>query len=356
MKTKILAAAVLASSLAPSAFAADTILFDPDGTGGLGSVQIGGLDWSAGSSLSDDSIRTENTTFDTYSHASLAGILTPLGKPGAAVPGLNGDYGDETGTTGFEITFKSGFTETVTGFTQTTAVLKTDNGGVADVYTFDQTITLSEAADQNVNFFKVYYDDLTDGLANGVKSDPLAGTGYDDGLLILDANVVAVDGNFTTHFEFIELGGTPGVYDYGIDELVSVNLDQSADGDDWADQQSVVGEGATALVADVFYQDPNFFLSDISSLVADLFFNTSNVLAFRETNPSMLFDEAGTGTITPSLGLVNGDNGPDILFQTDANNSFVTTVPEPGSMLLLGMGLFSLGMSKRRKVKDLSVA
>jgi len=165
-----------------------------------------------------------------------------------------------------------------------------------------------------------------------------------------------VSGNFTTTFEFVDVNNN-GVFDQGIDTLQGfVILDQSSNGDDWGGQLTVEGEGATRLEADVFYQDNNFFKSDISSLVADLFFNTSNVLPFKQTNPSQSFDDGSGGTIAPALGQVNGLLGPDILFQTDANNSFVKTVPEPGSMFLLGMGLFTLGMARRRRTGELTQA
>ena len=78
MKMKALGAAVLASSFALPAFAADTITFDADGVGGANGDQvIGAFDWAAGSTLSDDSIpATQGSDFDTYSHGSLIGFLT----------------------------------------------------------------------------------------------------------------------------------------------------------------------------------------------------------------------------------------------------------------------------------------
>lgn len=354
MKMKALGAAVLASSFALPAFAADTITFDADGVGGANGDQvIGAFDWAAGSTLSDDSIpATQGSDFDTYSHGSLIGFLDGAGDPAGSPTGLN------TAGTGFEITFISGFTETISAISTDAAVIQNDGGdgvgGGNDVYTFDQTVTLADAGTQNVNFFQIYYDDLSDG--SGLKSSSLAGTGYGDGLKILDANVGVVSGNFTTTFEFVDVNNN-GTFDPGTDTLQGfIILDQSSNGDDWAGQLSVEGEGATTLQADVFYQDNNFFKSDISSLLADLFFNTSNVLPFQETNPSQSFDDGSGGTITPSLGLVNGLLGPDILFQTDANNSFVKTVPEPGSMFLLGMGLFTLGMARRRRTGELTQA
>lgn len=36
-------------------------------------------------------------------------------------------------------------------------------------------------------------------------------------------------------------------------------------------------------------------------------------------------------------------------FQTDGSGSFVTSVPEPGTLALLGIGLFGMGLSRRRK-------
>jgi len=347
MKMKALGAAVLASSFALSAFAADTITFDADGTGGANGDQvIGAFDWAAGSTLSDNSIPTgEGDSFDTYSHGTLIGFLDADGDPAGAPTGIN---------TSFEITFTSGFTETVK--TQTTAFISLDDGGDGvgvggnDVYTFDTTITLEDATTQNVNFFKVYYDDLTDG--SGLKSSSLAGTGFGDGLLILDATVGVVSGNFTSTLQFIDLDNSGG-YSAG-DTIITVDLDDSSNGDNWSGQQTLEGEGATALQADAFYQDNNFFKDNISALIADLFFNTSNVLPFQETNPSRLFDDGAGGTLTPTLGTINGWDGPDILFQTDANGSFVKTmtVPEPGSLFLLGMGLCALGMAKRRRTDD----
>ncbi len=351
MKMKVLGAAALTASLALPVFASDTISFDADGTGGAnGDVLIGAFDWAAGSTLAEDSIPVAvDDTFDVYSHGTLIGFLDADGDPAGSPTGLNVD------TTGFEITFIGGFTETITS--QSSVLTGYDVGGdVAvgggdDIITIENTITLADASTQDVNFFKVYYDDLSDG--SGLKSSSLLGTGYNDGLLILDASVGVVSGNFTSTLEFIDVDDS-GTFTAG-DVVITVLLDQ-AGADGWAGQQTLEGEGATALEADVFYQDDNFFKDDISNLLADLFFNTSNVLPYQETNPSMSFDDGSGGTLAPSVGSINGLTGPDLLFQTDANNSFVktVTVPEPGSMFLLGVGLLTLGMTRRRKASDLN--
>ncbi len=350
MKMKVLGAAAFTASLALPVFASDTITFDADGTGGAnGDAVIGAFDWAAGSTLAEDSIPTAvDDTFDVYSHGTLIGFLDAGGDPAGAPTGLN------SAGSGFEITFISGFTETIES--QSSVLADSDDGGDGfgvggnDVYTIDTTITLADASTQNVNFFQVYYDDLSDG--SGLKSSSLLGTGYNDGLLILDASVGVVSGNFTSTLEFIDVDNS-GTFTAG-DIVTTFDLDQSGNGDDWSGQQTLEGEGATALEADVFYQDYDFFKDDISALVADLFFNTSNVLPFQETNPSMSFDDGSGGTLAPSMGSINGLNGPDILFQTDANNSFVKTisVPEPGSMFLLGVGLLTLGMTRRRSASE----
>jgi len=278
----------------------------------------------------------------------LGGVLDADGD-GVGTDGLKSDY---------EITFISGFTETIISQTSDTSVSAGADGGFGtggdDVYTVKTTIQLAGAdvGDQNVNFFQVYYDDLTDG--SGLKSSSLEGTGFGDGVLILDATVGLVSGNFTSTLQFVDKDNS-GDFSFG-DTLLTVALDNSGNGDQWSGQQTLPGEGATALQADVFYQNYDFFKDDISSMVADLFFNTSNVLPFGETNPSRLFDigDGAGATLAPTLGAVNGLTGPDILFQTDANNSFVktVTVPEPGSMFLLGMGLLTLGMARRRRSGD----
>ncbi len=354
MKMKVLGVAAFTASLALPVFASDTISFDADGTGGAnGDVVIGAFDWAAGSTLAEDSVPTAvDDSFDVYSHGTLIGFLDAGGDPAGSPTGLN------TAGSGFEITFISGFTETITSQSSVVAAYDVGAdlavGGGDDVITVDTTITLEDASTQNVNFFKIYYDDLSDG--SGLKSSSLLGTGYNDGLLILDASVGVISGNFTSTLQFIDVDSS-GDFSAG-DTVITVDLDQSGNGDDWSGQQTVQGEGATALEADAFYQDDDFFKDDISSLLADLFFNTSNVLPFQETNPSMSFDDGSGGTLAPSLGDINGLTGPDILFQTDANNSFVKTVsvPEPGSMFLLGLGLLTLGMTRRRRASELSEA
>jgi len=355
MKNKILGAAALASTFALPAFASDLIGFDADGSGGLESEQqILTLDWAPGSALANDAVGDigPEGEFVTYAHGELGIIADDNGSLG--VPnGMGSSY---------EITFISGFFETATFLSQTDASDTGDDfegdgttGTVGETYnilTFQQTVSLSEGSDQSVNFFEIYYDDLSD--AGTTDANALSGLGYGDGLLILSGDVSAVSGEFSTTFTFVDVDGD-GEYDIG-ETLITVDLD-NAGGDSWADQQTVVGTGATDIEVDVGYYHEDFFLDNISSLVADLFFNTSNILPFQQVNPSNSFDDGAGGTFNTgddslSLGDINGFTGPDFLFQADANNSFVKTrtVPEPGAMMLFGLGLFALGFSRRKKL------
>jgi hypothetical protein len=157
-----------------------------------------------------------------------------------------------------------------------------------------------------------------------------------------------VSGVFTSEFSFTDTNGN-GAYDPGVDTLNTVLLDQFLT-DNWSWQQTLEGEGATTLSADITFQNYDFVKTDVTGLVFDLDFNTSNILPFSETNPSLSYWN-GTSFGVPSLGGVNGVDGPDIIFQADANNSFNTLkeVPEPKTVLLFALGLLLLAVSNRRR-------
>jgi hypothetical protein len=195
----------------------------------------------------------------------------------------------------------------------------------------------------------MYYDDLTD--MSGQKSDALTGLGYADGQLILSATLDTLDGNFTSTFNFTDNDGN-GMFDPLVDTVTSSTLLDSFGTDHWGGQLTVAGNGGTDLDAFVVTQDGNFFITELDTLVAALFYNTSNIIPFNQTNPSNSFDDGLGGTIstgggTLDVGTINGFNGPDLLIQTDANTSFKTAVPEPNTVLLFALGLLFLGYGSR---------
>lgn len=340
----------LTMALSSTAFAASEIVFDPDGGGGLaGDTNIGFFDWLPGSAITIGVIPTATGDFETFAHATLLGAGDGIGDP-VGLPGLG---------TSYEITFVAGFSEGISSVSNSAATLANDGGapgGGDDIYTFTQSITLGNPGTETVNFFEIYWDDSRD-------ASSLAGTGFNDGTLIAAGTVSNVSGNFTTQFTFVDAddngvfspGGGDTIIGSGTPEGGFALLDQSPNGDDWGGQQSVTGVGATALTADVTFQDNAFFKSNISSLVMDLEFNTSNILPFQQTNPSQSFYD-GTAQQNFDVGEVNGLNGPDIVFQSDANNSFRTEVPEPKTVLLLALGLLLLGATTRRRQAEQLVA
>jgi hypothetical protein len=64
--------------------------------------------------------------------------------------------------------------------------------------------------------------------------------------------------------------------------------------------------------------------------------------------------QANGGTVqlylTTTGGYYNGGNGHAYLTDTGGVTTLLTTVPEPGSMLLMGTGLLSLGFRVRQKL------
>tara|TARA_R110000823_G_scaffold210224_14_gene340583 strand:- start:14181 stop:15242 length:1062 start_codon:yes stop_codon:yes gene_type:complete len=346
MLKQIAAGLGLALAASAPAFAADEIVFDPDGTGALaGDTGVGFFDWLPGSAITVGVIPTATGDFQTFAHGTLVGAGNGIGDP-VGFNGLNSSY---------EITFVAGFGEGISSVSQGNFSLESDGGdgvgGGNDVYTFEQSITLGDPSGPLTNFFEIYYDDSID-------ASSLGGTGYNDGTLIAAGTVASVIGNFTTQFTFID-GNDDGNYDPGNDTIIGSGnptggfalLDSSPNGDNWGGQQSVVGVGSTALTADVTFQNNDFFKSNISSLTMDLEFNTSNILPFSQTNPAQSYWDGSSqvGFGSADIGEINGLSGPDIIFQSDANNSFNVEVPEPKTVLLFALGLLLLGATTRRR-------
>jgi hypothetical protein len=166
---------------------------------------------------------------------------------------------------------------------------------------------------QQVNFVRLYHD-------TNVNADALAGTGYADGTMILEAAVIEANGLFsvinTTPTDFDQFGSN-----------------------DYPGQSSVLGQGTLRLDTEVVSVDSSFFLDGASLLT--MLLNTNSITPFSEVDPSAVFDD---GSVVPNLSAVNG-LGEDIQLQTDATASFV--IPEPATAALLGLG--GLLMFRRRK-------
>jgi len=317
MKLKNLAAAISAVAMVGALSSAQAALigFNADPTNpDLESVDS--FDWAPGNALAVDAIKSNTfdvgDVFTTYWQAELtkAGMYNiPVGSNGS-----------------FEYTAVATINEKIVFSADT------DGDGIDDLTKF-----------QHVGgTFRMYYDDFSSGInADGRGDDGTAGTasglGYDDGTLILEATIVS-DPTGVSQFVITDASGTAG-------------LDLHAGDDVDGGVTTVQGIGSTNLVATVVWFDPAFFDFGPKGLDSwiQMVWESSLRNPFIGVNP-----EASVGGNTPDYGNNNingvwsGGEAEDFHFQADANSNFV--VPEPGTLLLMSLGLFGLsGLARKRQ-------
>lgn len=270
-------------------FAADPIMFSPGGTGATGAIPLGMLDWLPANALAVNGNPAGGLNVGNIihllSHAKLGVIVDQDGDLHAVPSG--------------EITFVAGFGEAVTTFDPTAT-------GSTVTFAFNSS---------GSNFFEIWWSPTAD-------SNMLAGTGFNNSKLILSGVVTDSTGDYS--------GGSP-----------IVTLDQFGP-NNYPGIQTITGSGSTQLAGVIISADPDFFpgLTQAQIDTMKVFFNTSTVTPYRQTNPSAKFVDYGVvgNTVTMSattVGSVNGGphGGGNLHFvlQSDANQRFEPGEEIPGS-------------------------
>jgi len=271
-------------------------LFNPTGGGAPGAINITGLDLLPGNGLGQGALpaianAAANGGGDVAGNQFLLKYQAALGSviPGSENPsGLNST---------FQITFTGVIREYVQSVVGNTAVF-----GIS--------------ADQTGSFLHGYQN-------NSVTYNSLNGTGFTDGTQILTATPVA---GTSSGGNFSNIG-------------VVGNLDQNG-GNDWSGTTTVGGFGGAVINFNVTSADSTYFVNP-EKVLALVFSSTQN-LPFNNVDPSKAFFD---GTVS-NVGAINGQTGPDILLQADAN---VNAVPEPSSLCLTALGLSGALLYARRK-------
>ena len=308
---KIFQKTLIAAALAlPVLASATAITFDMNGAAAGQSYTVDLLDWTVGNALAVNGNPSTGLVAGAQTQllyqANLG--LVSLGGVTQATAGIGGAQ---------NFTVVAGFNEIVLGTSTATNI----NFGLNDPGT---GLTSS-------NFFYIY--------ANTTGNN-LAGTGFVGGNLVMSGYISRVlSSNYATQ-------GLTGTFD------------QSPNGDQYAGKQTLIGSGSSDINVTLDFTNANYFKGLTSGEILSLAFtNTSQVTPFRQVDPSLCFSSNGTvGCNTLSnIGTVNGVREAttrNFQLQADGNTSFVTTsVPEPGSLALVGLALGAAGFVGRRSSK-----
>ncbi len=254
-----------------------------------------GATYSQGGSQALDDYFTSGGTvhneFTTYFQTKLA-----------AIKDTNGDVVFDPAANGVEVTVVAGFGEKI---------------AFADPAT--NTVYFDFADGQPNEFLEIYFDTTPD-------ADTVAGTGFNDGTLVLRADITDVP------YSFFQVVGDPAAGD-----VAPLNLASP----DFAGVLTVLGGGTTTLEAETTYRNASVFKIPVLSMRFDITSHTP----FDTVTPSDSFVtmanpgtgdgpsptsfNVGAGIPGVGVGFINGAGslsgvgGPDITFQSEVVNTFI---------------------------------
>ncbi|WP_167761353.1 PEP-CTERM sorting domain-containing protein [Duganella callida] len=304
-KLKSIALALGLASLSTAAFADASNTFNlKDGGGNTYVSGATSLDWNAQGSgvaigvgpFSDNSLLPVGASFQFLYQANLVTVGGGVANSSFTNLDATSNGGKDAGKT-FEFTIVASFTETVTA---------------SNFVGSNPSAVFGLGGSTATNKVAIYYDSK----ANANTGD---GTGFDDGKLVAMFSIVP-DG---TDSSFMGLNGRG------------------------------TGLGSTHLHAELV-ESGDFvdaaYLEGIQDLIFGLDFQ-SNLNYPAGTSDTSAFHASAADSGPDLFGTYNVDHSRDIVFKVDGDST-TTRLPEPGSTLLVGLGLLGIaGVTRRRKSK-----
>jgi len=287
-----------AASLLFAAGAAQADVLTPfnikDGAGNTLASNVDRLDWSSNGSGLARGIGPFGTPLTVGQSFQFLYQATMVGKNGGTgTPNLGGLLDGESNgipTGAFEFTIAAKMTETVTG-------------------TFGPSATFGLGGGVGSNKVAIYFDTAR-------NANTATGTGFDDGIMVA---LLTIDSNSSVFTLFSPTNGQGSA-------KLHASISEAGD-----------------------FVDPNYF-EGVMNLIFGVDFESSlNYPAGSAATAGFHLGGSSNhgdpfGSVVPNL---SGRPGSDIMFKVDGDSGF-TRVPEPGTVLLMGIGLLGLARLRRR--------